>query len=167
MNATFLDVLLEIIPPLHSADILWVLTGSLAFALQGMPLEIHDIDIQTDKDGAYKIAGIFPESVIKPVSFSSTDLIRSHFGRLLMDDVKVEIMGDVQTRLPDGNWRPPPDLNHLKRYIEVNGFQIPILPLQHEYQAYVAMGRHERAKSLHDWLDTRHQGLNINCKDKD
>lgn len=157
MNAIFLDVLLEIIPPLHSADILWVITGSLAFALQGMPVEIHDIDIQTDKDGAYKIANLFRESVIKPVSFSSTNLIRSHFGRLQMDEVKVEIMGDVQTRLPDGNWRPPPDLRHLRRYIEVNGSQIPVLPLEHEYQAYAAMGRYDRATSLRDWLDAHHR----------
>lgn len=162
MKLKYFDTLLNIVPSLNSANVLWVLTGSLAFALQGLPVEVHDIDIQTDKDGAYKIEGIFPQSVINPVSFSSTDLIRSHFGRLIMNDVKVEIMGDVQTRHPDGYWRPPPDLHHLRRYIEVKGFQIPVLPLEHEYQAYIALGRHERAKYLRAWLDAHHRGLDIN-----
>jgi len=37
---------------LHNSDINWVVTGSFAFAIQGIPLEVHDIDIQTNEKGA-------------------------------------------------------------------------------------------------------------------
>ena len=39
----------------------WVVTGSLGMALQGMEIEVHDIDIQTDRQGAYEIESKFPE----------------------------------------------------------------------------------------------------------
>ena len=42
----------------------WAVTGSLRLALQGVPIEVHDIVIQTDKDGAYAIERCFIEYAI-------------------------------------------------------------------------------------------------------
>ena len=152
MKSRYLGVIRKMLRHLRDADIIWVLTGSLAFALQGIPLEVHDIDIQTDKNGAYEIAGLFPVHLRKPVTFSSTGIIRSHFGHLLIDGIKVEIMGDVQTRLPDSSWQSPPDLFTLRRYIARGDLKIPVLPLEYEYQAYLKLGRYQTAKVLRDWL---------------
>lgn len=152
MNANFLGVLNKVHPRLQAADVIWVLTGSLAFALQEIPIVVHDIDIQTDENGAYEIAGLFPVHLIKPVTFSSTGIIRSHFGHLLIDGIEVEIMGDVQTRLPDRSWQSPPDLFTLRRYIAWGDLKIPVLPLEYEYQAYLKLGRYQTAKVLRDWL---------------
>jgi hypothetical protein len=33
----------------------WAVTGSLGMALQGMELAVHDIDLQTSREGAYEI----------------------------------------------------------------------------------------------------------------
>lgn len=152
MNANFLGLLKKVHSRLQKADVIWVLTGSLAFALQGIPIVVHDIDIQTDENGAYQIAGLFPVHLIKPVTFSSTGIIRSHFGHLLIDGIKVEIMGDIQTRLPDSSWQSPPDLFTLRRYIARGDLKIPVLPLEYEYQAYLKLGRYQTAKVLRDWL---------------
>jgi len=54
-------------------DVIWALTGSLGHALQGVPVEVHDVDIQTDREGAYEIERRFSEFVVRRVRFSSTD----------------------------------------------------------------------------------------------
>ncbi|ALM75393.1 nucleotidyltransferase domain-containing protein [Thermococcus barophilus] len=107
----------------------WVVTGSLGFALQGVPVEPHDIDIQTDKEGAYEIERLFSEFVIKKVTFSSTEKIRSHFGALMIDGIKVEIMGDIQKKVND-EWEPPVDINRYKRFVQIEGMKIPVLDLE-------------------------------------
>ncbi len=149
----YLCVLHKIYDRLKGKNVNWVITGSLGFALQGVPVEIHDIDIQTDKAGAYKIERLFSEFVSKRVRFSSTEKIRSHFGALIIDGIKVEIMGDIQKRLRDGNWENPVDLNKYKRFIEIEGMKIPVLSLEYEYQAYLKLGRTEKAEMLRKWLN--------------
>ena len=58
----FLAVIETICTTLRLHNILWVLTGSASFALQGMQLPIKDIDLQTDAVGAYKIEAVLAEA---------------------------------------------------------------------------------------------------------
>lgn len=148
----FLGVLRKIHTRLLDSNLNWVVTGSLGWALQGVPVEIHDIDIQTDKAGAYEIERRFSEFAIRKVTFSSAGRIRSHFGVLMIDGIKVEIMGDIQKRLKDGTWEAPVDLNYHKGTVEIEGIQIPVLSLEYEYQAYLKLGRIEKAERLKKWL---------------
>ena len=131
----------------------WVVTGSTGFALQGVPVEPKDIDIQTDRAGAYEIERLIAAAVVRPVTFSTAERIRSHFGALLLGGVTVEIMGDIEKRRPDGTWAPPPDLSRHSHMVTVEGMRLPVLSLEYEYQAYVALGRTERAAMLRAWLD--------------
>lgn len=55
ISEKFANGLKTICVKLGEADILWAVTGSLGFALQGMNIPVNDIDLQTDKDGAYQI----------------------------------------------------------------------------------------------------------------
>ena len=47
-----LAVLRDLCLALADGQVNWVLTGSLAFALQGLPVEPRDVDVQTDQVGA-------------------------------------------------------------------------------------------------------------------
>ncbi|MCP4199856.1 MAG: hypothetical protein GY762_22160 [Proteobacteria bacterium] len=60
-------------------DILWTLTGSTSFALQGMPLTPNDIDVQTDRYGVYVIADLFEADIIRPPFLYTTSRARSYF----------------------------------------------------------------------------------------
>jgi len=151
-NPAYFRVLRKIYTRLDNADVNWVVTGSFGLAIQGIPVEPHDIDIQTDEAGAYKIERLFSEFVIKRVVLSSAERIRSHFGALMIDGIKVEIMGDIQRCDDDGTWDEPVNLEHHKRIVEVEGMRTPVLPLEHEYQAYLKMGRIEKAGVLKEWL---------------
>jgi hypothetical protein len=159
IDSKYLVVLRKIYTRLNNTNVNWAVTGSLGFALQGVPVEFNDIDIQTDEGGAYEIERCFSEFMTKRITFSSTDRIRSHFGELMIDGIKVEIMGDIQKRLEDGSWEKPVDLEHHKRVIEVEGMQVPVLSLEYEYQAYLKLGRIRKAEMLRKWLHGEHESL--------
>ena len=152
ISLNYLNVLRIIYTRLNNTKVNWAVTGSLGFALQGVPVEPKDIDIQTDEAGAYEIERCFSEFTTKRVIFSSADRIRSHFGELMIDGIKVEIMGSVQKRLENGSWEAPVELELHKRVVEINGMQIPILSLEYEYLAYSMLGRIEQAEMLRKWL---------------
>lgn len=127
-------------------------------ALQGVPVQNHDVDIQTDKDGAYQIERRFSEYVIKPVCCSVSERIRSHFGALEIDGIKVEIMGDIQKRLDNQGWEEPVKVECYRRWVEIDGMRIPVLSLEYEYQAYLKLGRSDKAEMLRDWLQRTEAG---------
>jgi hypothetical protein len=149
----FLNVLRKIHNRLQDRQFNWAVTGSLGMALQGMDLVVHDIDIQTDQQGAYAIEKLFANSVVVPVYFRESERIRSHYGALEIDGIKVEIMGDLQKRLDDQAWEDPVEVEHWRRWVEIDGMRIPVLSLEYEYQAYIHLGRTEKAQMLRNWLD--------------
>ena len=154
IDPVYLNVLRQIHAPLSNTDVNWVVTGSLGFALQGVPVQPNDIDIQTDKAGAYAIESLFSDVVTRRVKFSATERIKSHFGALQIDDIQVEIMGDIQKRGADGVWEEIVDPARYRLMVEIDGMLVPVLSLEYEYQAYLKFGRIERAKMLRRWLDS-------------
>lgn len=158
----YIVVLRQLFKELTERQITWVVTGSLSFALQGLPLEPHDIDIQTDTDGAYEIERCFSSRVIRKVAFSSTDHIRSHFGALQIEGIVVEIMGDIQKRVDEnGLWEPPVDLKSHRQFVHIEGMEIPVLALAYEAQAYRKLGRWERARMLQEAASHVRQGSQL------
>jgi hypothetical protein len=134
----------------------WAVTGSLGMVLQGMDLPVHDIDLQTDEDGAYEIERRLSEFVVKPVLFKGSDRLRSRLGKLAIDGIQVEVMGAIQKRLTDGEWEPPVQVADHRHYVNVEGLQVPVLSLEYEAEAYQLMGREERAAAIRKWLEDTH-----------
>ncbi len=140
---------------LANTDIHWAITGSTSFALQGIPIEVHDIDLQTDELGAYRIQDVLKEYVVRPVALQETIRIKSHFGLLDIACVLVEVMGGIQKRRLDGSWEPPVDPVHYRHFVIYEGLQLPVLSLECEIEAYLKLGRLEKAKFLQSWLASR------------
>ena len=153
IDPVYLNVLRQIHARLSYTDVNWVVTGSLGFALQGVPVQPNDIDIQTDKVGAYAIERLFSDLIIRKVKFSATERIKSHFGALQIDGIQVEIMGDIQKKGADGVWEAIVNPAHYRQMVEIAGMLVPVLSLEYEYQAYLKFGRVEQAKMLRRWLD--------------
>ena len=133
---------------LTGCSVSWAVTGSTSFALQGVPVTPHDIDLQTTEDGAYTIEDTFTDCVIDPVSLSESEAIRSHFGVLELNGIRIEIMGALQKRRQDGTWEPPVDITDHRAYVDVDGLSVPVLSLRYEAKAYEQLGRSERAALL-------------------
>ncbi|MFP4135640.1 MAG: nucleotidyltransferase domain-containing protein [Candidatus Acetothermia bacterium] len=147
-----LNVLRKLYSRIEDNGIDWVVTGSASFALQGVPVTPNDVDIQTDESGAYEIEELFSDRVIKEVEFSSTERIKSHFGALMIHGILVELMGAVQ-KYYDGEWEPPIDIDRHKKFISLEGMEIPVLDLAYESLAYRRFGRVETADRLEKFLD--------------
>ena len=137
---------------LQNTEVLWAITGSLGFALQGMETKVNDIDLQTDAAGAYGIENAFPGSVIRKVQLSVSEKIASHWGELEIEGVKVEVMGALQKKRPDGTWEPPVEVELHREFVPFEGMMVPVLSLKHEEQAYRKLGRTEKADRIKDWL---------------
>ena len=155
LDPTYRAVLRVIAQRLQDTSINWVVTGSCGFALQGLAVAVHDIDLQTDAAGAYAVERLFADQSTRKVSFSASERIRSHFGALVIDGIQVEIMGDIQKRLGDGTWEAPVDISRYKRWVALDGMRIPVLALEYEYEAYLKLGRIEKAEMLRRWLQNR------------
>ncbi len=151
----FLAVMRFVASGLASLNVEWALTGSLGMALQGMPLDVHDIDLQTDRQGAFEIQQRFSAHLSRPVLLVERERIRSLLGALLIDGVTVEIIGDMQKRLEDGSWESPVRVGDFILWVETAGMRLPVLSLEHEHEAYLLMGRLEKACLIWDWLHPR------------
>ena len=148
IDSRFAKALHQLHNNLNMDEINWAVTGSLGFVLQGMDVDVHDIDIQTDKSGAYDIEHRFSRYVVRNVEFSYSEKVRSHFGELSIDGIKVEIMGDIQKRLPDGTWEDPIDICSNRCFINYDGLSIPVMSLEYECEAYYKLGRTEKAEQI-------------------
>ncbi len=148
----FLSVLRHIVARLKDSGIEWAITGSLGMALQGMELPVHDIDLQTDAAGARMIERLFVDSIVRPVAFTAKGRIRSLLGAFEMQGVMVEIIGDMQKHLDSGDWEEPVRVRDHLLWVNREGMQLPVLSLEHEYHAYLLMGRLEKARMILDWL---------------
>ena len=127
-------------------------------ALQGMDVEIHDIDIQTDKDGAFEIESCFPECITKPVRYAKSERISSYLGMLEIMGIQVEIMGDIQKKLVDQTWEEPVEVELHRLWVEIAGMRLPVLSLEYEYQAYLKLNRNTKAEMIRDWLQKTKAG---------
>jgi hypothetical protein len=137
---------------LQKTEVVWAITGSLGFALHGMKLKVNDIDLQTDASGAYEIENTFAEKVVRMVKFSVSDKIASHWGELKIEGVKVEIMGAIQKKHPNGTWESPVEVAKYREFIPFERMKLPVLSLKYEEQAYRKLGRIEKADMIKEWL---------------
>jgi len=152
ISLQFISALRELDGQLKASHVNWALVGSLGLALRGFPLEPHDIDIMTDREGAFEIQRVLSRSVIKPVALRISEKIRSYFGTLEIDGVKVEVMGDFQMRSPDGSWEEPVKLEFHKQHVSIDEMRVPVLSMEYEYEANLKLGRMDRASLLRDIL---------------
>ncbi len=137
---------------LQETKIIWAITGSLGFALHGMKLKVNDIDLQTDASGAYEIENTFAKHVVRQVKFSVSDKIASHWGELKIAGVKVEIMGALQKKLPNGTWESPVEVERYREFVTFEFMKLPVLSLKYEEQAYRKLGRTEKANQIQEWI---------------
>ena len=140
---------------LNNVDQPWAFTGSVGMALQGVTLEIADIDIQTNQTGSYQIQDHLSKYSVSKVRYLESLNIRSHFGTFRINEITVEVMGDIEKRLDDRSWIGAPNLYPIIRLIDLDGVNVPVLDLEYEKEAYRILGRNDTARKVNDFLDRR------------
>jgi hypothetical protein len=148
---TALRIIVEQLSDLPEA---WALTGSVGMVLQGMPLEVHDIDLQTSPLGAIQIQQRLAEWMSVAVRQVESPRMRSLLGKAILQGVEVEIIGGVQKRLENEEWEEPVNVAEHCRRVEWQGLSVPVLALEYEAEAYRRMGRLEKAEQIDRWLNS-------------
>lgn len=121
-------------------DVTWAISGSVALALQGVPVRPRDLDILTGAEHAGAVADAIGGEVVEPVADRERDGIRGRLGRRRVGDIEVEILGGVQNRFPDGGWTDPPDVAAERVYVD----GVPVVSLGALRASYAARGRDDR-----------------------
>jgi len=85
-----LKVFIKILELTQDRDYPIILSGSTSLNMQGVDIEVHDIDIVTDKKGAFTLANRLKEYQVKEMAFSKTDKYKSYFGKYRIDDVDID-----------------------------------------------------------------------------
>ena len=140
IDAEILKALRIINKHLESTDISWTIMGSVSLALQGVDVSPNDIDILTDKHGAFKIGALLNEYEARPVTFGRTNLFESFYGVYNIAGTKVEVMGDLRVIL-DGTWVSLSDRLKSPRIVQVYSMSIPVSSLHDQQQFYERLGR--------------------------
>jgi len=130
---------------LKSQKIRWVLVGSASLALQGVKIEPKDIDILTNKEGAFKINELFKKYEFKPVEFGclkigGREMFKSYLGKFRIKGVKVEVMGNLKEKL-GRKWNYLYKRLKSPRIINFEGMKLPVSPLEDQLKSYSRLGR--------------------------
>jgi hypothetical protein len=148
LPVAYLSALRILVGYLPLNEINWALTGSTAHALQGVPVEPHDIDVQTDEAGTWKAAEALAAFCVSSPRWKESQRIRSLLGRYSIGGIETELIGALRKRRPDGLWGDPTDPAEHRRIVRLEDFAIPVLTLEYEAVAYAELGRRERAELL-------------------
>jgi len=147
IDSKIVKVLKLIESKLRGSGVRWVLAGSVSLALQGVNVSPNDIDILTDKEGAFEINRIFKDYEVKPVRFRRSRFFQSYFGEFEIEGVKVEVMGDLK-ELVKGEWRSLSQRLSTSRIIEVEGIKLPVSPLEDQLKSYQALRRKKNSSKI-------------------
>jgi len=132
---------------LERKKIKWAIVGSTSLALKGIEIGPKDIDILTTKEGVYKISSLLKEYEAKPVKFSESKIFSSHFGRFLIDGIKVEVMGDLKAKV-EGKWVSLTDRLKRLKYVKVGNARIPVPSLEDQLEVYSKLKRRKDLKEV-------------------
>ena len=117
---------------LQGAD--YAIRGTASLVLQGLDMNVDDIDVGGDKTMALACNDLFKEFIISPVNYSESPKYKSYFGKFKINDILVEVYGDWQIKNPKGVWE-----RAVFERVEADG--IYLTSIESELKAYAAMGR--------------------------
>jgi len=151
IDKRFFEVLGVIVSKLEKKRINWVLGGSVNLALQGVDISPRDIDILTDKKGAFQIEELLKDCEIKKVELTKSEKFCSYIGKFQIKGLEIEVIGDLQAKMPNGEWTKP-FRPKLKTTLKLGNLKIPVSPLKVELEVYKGLGRAERVQMIEEVL---------------
>lgn len=114
--------------------------GTSSLVLQGLEMNVDDIDIVCDKKTALLCNELLKDSLITEVTFSESEKYKSYFGKFNILDVPVEIMGEWQIKDTKGSWSEP-ILGKERIKLGLLGEEIYVTTIESELAVFAKMGR--------------------------
>lgn len=121
-------------------DFWYAFRGTASLILQGIQMNVEDIDIVGDKKMALACNDLLAEYLVGKVTFKESEKFKSYFGKFEIKGIPVEIMGEWQIKDTKGKWSEPFNSSQRKMII-FNGNEIYVTSVEEELTAFAKMGR--------------------------
>ena len=141
------EALRILVQKIGNNDIRWVLVGSMSLALQCVNVTPGDIDVLTDKSGAYKINVLLKDFEVRSVKYSRTEQVQSYLGEFNINNVKIEVMAEYQEKV-NGRWLALDSRLVSPGTIQFEGLQVPVSDLSEQLRGYEISGREKDAGKI-------------------
>jgi S-adenosylmethionine-dependent methyltransferase len=135
-------VLRRLARTLEEEGIGYKVVGGAAAALRGVDVIVEDIDIEMSAEDTYRFGKLFAGHTVLPVAYRESETYRSHFGRFDLDEVLVEVMGDLQRR-EGSSWVA--SATRTETIADLEDLAVRTSWLEEETLAYIRRGRLDRA----------------------
>lgn len=114
--------------------------GTAGLVLQGLEMNVDDIDILSDKETALDCNDLLAEYLIEEVSYKESEKYKSFFGKFKIEGVPVEIMGEWQIKDTKGIWSQPFNASE-RKVVKLDGENVYVTPIEQELIVFAKMGR--------------------------
>ncbi|MDF1515905.1 MAG: hypothetical protein P1S60_19005, partial [Anaerolineae bacterium] len=141
----------DIAAALKNAQIVYKIVGSAALAMQGVPLQVHDLDIELNVDDIYRMQALFQDNVVESVQYRESEYWRSHIGRIDFSGMQVEVMAGLERRVGQ-HWLP--SMITTTKVVILDGIAVHVITLEEQVLAYLRQGRIERVSLALPFCDS-------------
>ncbi|OGC50028.1 hypothetical protein A2W32_03285 [candidate division WWE3 bacterium RBG_16_37_10] len=121
-------------------ELMYAVRGTAGLVLQGLNMQMEDIDIVCNKETALASYDLFKEFLKENVEYKESDKYKSYFGKLEIKGVMVEIYGEWQILDNKGVWSKPFDGSDRIK-VKFKGEEFYVVPASTELQMFALMGR--------------------------
>lgn len=107
----------------------------------------HDIDILTDKKGAFSINELLRDYEVRKFEYKESENLTSYLGEFRIEGIKVEVMGDLRIKRPNGICYKELVIRGTKN-AKIGEMEVPLYPLEKELEGYKILGRIEKVRKI-------------------
>jgi hypothetical protein len=124
----------------------YAIRGTASLVLQGLDFNVEDIDVVCDEETA--------RFLIPDIKYSETDKFKSFFGKLEINGVGVEVMGNWQIKNSKGEWSRVYD-GSARISVEIDGQKVFVTTLESELEMFLFMERWSAYHKLKKQMELR------------
>lgn len=131
--------------------------GTASLVLQGLEMNVADIDVLADKRTALICNQILEKFLLEPVEYKESEKFKSYFGRFEINAIPVEIMGEWRIKDSQGNWSQTFNASERMKII-FQKKQIWLTSFETELAVFAKMGRWSVYHKIRKQVREKEQG---------
>jgi len=121
-------------------DFQYAFRGTASLLLQGMQMNVADIDIVGNEEAALACNDLLAKYLVEEVTFKESAKFKSYFGKFEVEGIPVEIMGEWQIKDTKGEWSEPFNSSGRKLLL-LDGKEVYVTSVEEELIVFAKMGR--------------------------
>jgi DNA polymerase-1 len=136
----------------------YAIRGTASMVLQGLDMGVDDIDMIADKKTSLLMNKLFKDNLVEEVEYKESEKFKSYYGKIVIDEILIEVMGEFQVKDTKGNWGEIVSASKDEFLtIELSGQEVNVTNLDLELELSAKMGRWNEYHKIKKQLEERDQ----------